>query len=70
MPVGVNPFGAARGRDRQRQIQDADGLPMFPARADRDNPAAREQVDLGDSHLNAQDDSPERDGQVLLDHDV
>jgi hypothetical protein len=28
------------------------------------------QVDLGDSHLNAQDGGLERDGQMLLDHDV
>jgi hypothetical protein len=70
MPVSVDPFGTGRERCGQRQIKDADGLPVLPAGADRDNPAARQQVDLRDGHLNAQDGGPEWDGKTLPDHDV
>ena len=39
-PVSIDPFGTGRGRSGQRQVQDANGLPVLPAGADRDNPAA------------------------------
>jgi hypothetical protein len=70
VPVSIEPFSAGWGRGGQRQVQDADGLPVLPAGADRDYPAAGQQVDLRDGHLNAQDSGPEWNGQMLLDHDV
>ena len=41
VPVSIDPFSTGRGRGGQWQIQDVDGLPVLPAGADRDNPAAR-----------------------------
>jgi hypothetical protein len=35
----AKPAYPGRGRGRQRQVQDADGLPVFPAGTDRGNPA-------------------------------